>query len=394
MIVELHAIQSFPAANLNRDDQGSPKSVVFGGATRARVSSQSWKRAMRLYFQENETGLVAGTRTAQAIDRLAERIAEGEIAEEGEAARHFAEAILASDPLGFKFNDPAEESDAEKTTKQLLFLRDTDLAVLTAIAEENSDLISEHIDKIVSKSKKKGTSLGGLKLPKEAKKKIKAGLASPDAAADVALFGRMIAELPEGNVDAASQVAHAIGTNKITKEIDFYTAVDDLQHEDTEGASMVGEIEFNASCFYRYAAVDTGQLAANLGKDAGDTDVANVVRAFTRAFVMAIPSGKQHSFAANNPPSTVLAVVRDKGAWNLANAFVKPVAGDASIRLSTESTNRLLDEFSRIAKAFAGFDGGAKAVVVSTEEIADLPASPVAVEQRETLAELFEFVGG
>jgi CRISPR system Cascade subunit CasC len=121
----------------------------------------------------------------------------------------------------------------------------------------------------------------------------------------------MLADLPDKNVHAASQVAHAISTNKISMEFDFYTAVDDLKPDDNQGSDMLGTVEFNSACFYRYANVDIEQLKKNLG---GDTElVSKTVEAFIRATVTAVPTGKQNSMAAQNPPSFVLAV------------FVKPV---------------------------------------------------------------------
>ena len=81
---------------------------------------------------------------------------------------------------------------------------------------------------------------------------------------DVALFGRMLAVMPEKNQNAACQVAHAISTHAVEREFDFYTAVDDLKPEDTAGADMMGTVEFNSACFYRYAVVDWEKLVDNL----------------------------------------------------------------------------------------------------------------------------------
>ena len=142
-------------------------------------------------------------------------------------------------------------------------------------------------------------------------------------AADLALFGRMLADLPDKNRHAASQVAHALSTNKVSVEFDFYTAVDDLRPGDTQGSDMLGTVEFNSACFYRYANVDTAQLAENLKGD--DELTHKTVEAFLRAAVTAIPTGKQNSMAAHNPPSFVLVVAREAGMWSLANAFVQPI---------------------------------------------------------------------
>src|SRR5690606_30773078 len=149
-------------------------------------------------------------------------------------------------------------------------------------------------------------------------------------AVDLALFGRMLADLPDRNVDAACQVAHAISTHRVSAEFDYYTAVDDLKPDDTSGADMIGTVEFNSACYYRYANIDLRQLVKNLKGEAEEVD-AELAEAAVRAFLIAsrdaIPTGKQNSFAARNAPSFFLAVVRDRGAWSLANAFVAPVNG-------------------------------------------------------------------
>lgn len=158
--------------------------------------------------------------------------------------------------------------------------------------------------------------------------------------ADIALFGRMLAEQPGRNTDGACQVAHPISTHKVDMEMDFYTAVDDLNPKEETGAGMMGVVGFNSACYYRYALVDRDQLARNLARK---TDRANgtwtqeltdddykkadkVIEAFLEAMVYAIPTGKQNSFAAQNLPSFGLFVRRQGGVpISLANAFAKPV---------------------------------------------------------------------
>ena len=147
------------------------------------------------------------------------------------------------------------------------------------------------------------------------------------SAPDIALFGRMMAEKPALNIDAACQVAHAISTHRVQMEMDFYTAVDDLQDRSDEegaGAGMMGFTNFNSACFYRYARIDWPQLVENLG---GNADLARrTVEGFLRAAIDAIPTGKQNSFAAQNPTNLAMVVVREDGkSWNLANAFEEPV---------------------------------------------------------------------
>ncbi len=144
------------------------------------------------------------------------------------------------------------------------------------------------------------------------------------SAADVAMFGRMLADLPEKNVDAACQVAHPISTHAVGRgEDDYFTAMDDLQPTGEPGASQIGTTEFNSACYYRYANINTEQLAENLN---GNNALAKrAAQAFLQAFIRAIPTGKQNSFASPTPPSFVLAVVREYGGCSLANAFETPV---------------------------------------------------------------------
>lgn len=185
-----------------------------------------------------------------------------------------------------------------------------------------------------------------------------------ERAADLALFGRMIADRPDFNVEAASQVAHAISTNHVTTEFDFYTAVDDLKPQDTAGADMLGTVEFNSACFYRYANIDIAALLRNLK---GDTELARqTVAAFIRATVDAIPTGKQNSMAAHNPPTLVMAVVREHGAWNLANAFLKPARPEGQLDLMQTSIDQLDTCWAKLASMYGSRD--MRGVWIATQE--------------------------
>jgi CRISPR system Cascade subunit CasC len=169
-------------------------------------------------------------------------------------------------------------------------------------------------------------------------------------AADLALFGRMIADLPDRNVDGSCQVAHALSTNTVNVEFDFYTAVDDLKPEDTAGADMLGTVEFNSACYYRYANVDVAQLCRNLD---GDEELAQrTLEAFLRASITAVPTGKQNSMAAQNPPSLVFTVVRRAGLWSLANAFVKPIRLGQDDNLVQRSIQELDTYWGWVAKMY------------------------------------------
>jgi CRISPR system Cascade subunit CasC len=175
--------------------------------------------------------------------------------------------------------------------------------------------------------------------------------AASKVSADVALFGRMLAEATDLNVDAASQVAHAISTHRLSQEMDYWTAADDLKDvlEEDAGAGMLGTSEFNASIFYRYASVSLPILSRNLG---GDEELAKkAVEAFLLASFEAIPTGKVNGHAHYTPPYLALAVVREKGMpLNLCNAFVEPARGTRDVSLDADSAQKLISHLARSRK--------------------------------------------
>ncbi len=376
MILELHAIQSFPPANLNRDDTGAPKDCVFGTVRRARVSSQSFKRAMRLRFRE--TGQDVGLRTKRLARQLADRI-EASSDSDDEHARELAEALLAAEPLELTIEEDGD-------TAQLLFLRPRELDALAALALEHADQLrgAVTVEHGAAAGKKPKT-----KLPKATQSQVEAVLEAGGSGLDVALFGRMIAEMPEGNVDAACHVAHAIGTHRLAAEFDYYTAVDDLAPDDNLGAEMIGTVQYNATCFYRYARLDTQQLAQNLGLTANDPEIGAAAVALSEAFATAMPSGKQASFAAYSPPSLILLVAREQGAWNLANAFLNPVRPEDGLDLAAASAQRLHRHFKQLATVYSRPQERLRACVLTVEARPDdLAASH---QLASTLEELLAF---
>ncbi len=292
MIIEMHLLQNFAPANLNRDDTGSPKDCEFGGHRRARISSQSFKRAVRT--QLRETGLIGPNHLAERTKRAASEIARRlTLAGKPEdLAQQVANALLGSVKLEVKDGKPA----------YLLFLSEGELQAATTLCLRSWDELSAAVSAQSATTGSKAKAQ--VSVPAEIRNAFERALDGGQAV-DLALFGRMIADLPERNVEAACQVAHAISTNRVSMEFDFYTAVDDLRPGDTAGADMLGTIEFNSACFYRYSNLDTRQLATTL-RDASLTQQA--IHAFMQAFVAAIPTGKQNSMAAHNPwPSSATA---------------------------------------------------------------------------------------
>ncbi len=341
MLIELHIIQNFAPSNLNRDDTNSPKDCTFGCYRRARISSQCFKRAIRMHPAfGDEVGASRGVRTKLLVDRVAGLIS-AEKGTDAETARKVVAATIQA--AGYKV-------DEKLKTSVLLFMSPGELAGYASLIGEQFDSLLPAVE--AEEAKK---NPGTIKLDKGLKKAIE-GLGSRVDAADVALFGRMIAETKNLNIEAACQVAHAISTHPVQTEMDFYTAVDDLQPKEDTGAGMMGVIEFNSACFYRYAVVDTQQLNDNLG---GDTASANAAAlGFLKAAVAAIPTGKQNSMAAHNPPSYLQVRIRDGGTpWSLANAFAAPVMVNRSTTDLTIGSIEKLREYDQGLKGMYGAAG-------------------------------------
>ncbi len=301
--IEFHVLQSFPPANLNRDDTNSPKDCMFGGVRRARISSQCIKRSIRLH---PDFELATGVEPAQRTRWLASDIKKSLIVSgknektSSEVSSAFVDALLGG----------IDKKNPERST------------VLFYISEEEKKSIVEGLLANWEKSLDKDFN----NLTNEFQK----AFSSRNSAPDIALFGRMLASNPKLNLEAACQVAHAISTHQVNMEMDFFTAVDDLLTDEELGAGMMGITGFNSATFYRYAVIDWEQLVVNLG---GDMKLAKkTIAGFSLAQAKAVPTGKQNSFAAQTPPAFILAVIRQDGqAWSLANAFETQIRADKKI---------------------------------------------------------------
>lgn len=338
-LLEIHILQNFAPSNLNRDDTGSPKDAIFGGYRRGRISSQCLKQAMRMYFRESN--LVDKQHLAERTKRLVKEIHDRLVAEGKDSDQAERAAIAAITSMGSQKQFKVTKNKwGEQITDYLVFLGQQEIACLTKIILDEWETFTA---KRVSVSR-------------ELKDKLEKCL-DGGRAVDVALFGRMLANLPEKNQDAACQVAHALSTHAVEREFDFYTAVDDLKPDDNAGADMIGTVEFNSACFYRYVALDLEKLRANLQ---GDTELMlRGLEAFLRAIVKAKPRGKQKSFAAHNDPEYVLFTVRQEAdPRNLANAFEKPVRPNREKSLTEASVERLEAKWQKLSAAY-GQNGAA-----------------------------------
>ena len=324
--VDIHIIQNLPPSCVNRDDSGSPKSAIYGGVRRLRVSSQSWKRAARLYFDDLLDASDVGVRTKRVAGVLAAKIAE-DAPELTESALSLAEGVFKTAKI--KLSPPRGKKNAPQESGYLMFLSAGQIGRLAELAITSAR--------------------GGEALDARTVKKI----FKEAHAVDIALFGRMVADDTDLNVDAACQVAHAISTHAAENEYDFFTAVDDEKSRSEEvedaGAGMMGTVEFSSATMYRYATVNLDMLVKNLGN--GEAAL-RALEVFIKGFCLSMPTGKQNTFANRTVPETVVVSVREDQPVSLVGAFEKPIPQDADRGYVDRSVESLVRYSSTIEENY------------------------------------------
>lgn len=327
--IQLHALTAYPPANLNRDDTGRPKTALLGDALRLRVSSQSLKRAWRTsdVFEATVGEQHLGTRTKLLGVELHQRLLQGGVADK--AARAWARAIAGQ--FGKLKADKRTESDDDLQIEQLAHLSPAEHAAAHALATACAERASE-------------PTAEELKL-----------LTRPRTAVDIAMFGRMLADTPAFNMEAAVQVAHAITVHKAAVEDDYFSAVDDLnQGLEDKGAGHIGERGYGAGLFYLYLCINRELLQANLGGDAALT--AQALKALVHAVTQVAPTGMQNSFGSRARASFLLAEKGSQQPRTLVQAFLKPIKpyGDHDmLALAVAALNQRRENFDKVYGACA-----------------------------------------
>lgn len=357
MLFEFHLLQNHAPSNLNRDDTNSPKDCYFGGVKRARISSQCLKRSIRISESFGrglkEATVPLGQRTRKLPVLVAEKVTEYllDAGVEPTLARELGE-ISKKKASGFGTESGKENEEAR--TAQTMFLTTADVdAVAGVIATKALELAQKDPRKAPAEFAK--VTAKELQDTKELRK-------WRPITVDIALFGRMVTSPAFQDVEASMQVAHALSTHQVEMEFDYFTAVDDLQKSeghDEVGADMIGDVEFNSACFYKYFSLHLDGLLENLAKESADRDRAveiaeAVVPAFLEAAIVSNPSGKQNTFAAHNLPSAVLVEVRPyPQPVSYANAFVKPARSSRERDLVEDSVLKLKEHVERTQKVFS-----------------------------------------
>ncbi|MEL4400091.1 type I-E CRISPR-associated protein Cas7/Cse4/CasC [Shewanella algae] len=352
--IQVHMLTSYPPANLNRDDQGRPKTAKMGGIERLRVSSQSLKRHWRTseLFQSALAGHL-GVRTKMLGAKVFDKLMAAGVKEKSAIEWSCAIAEVFGKLKKANKDKPLIELEIE----QLVHVSGDELAAIDALVET---LIAEQRAPL---------------------KEELALLRHNTSAVDIAMFGRMLASKPEFNIEAACQVAHALSVHPVVIEDDYFTAVDDLNDgREDSGSSHIGETGFAAGLFYSYICINREQLADNLGGDAALADKA--VAALIEAAVKVAPSGKQNSFAQQSYASYVLTEIGEQQPRSLASAFLKPIEirGWKDADYLEEATSRIQTQYQLFDKAYGACAAKRYELNVNDEQ--------------GTFAELLAFVAG
>ena len=388
MLIEVHMLQNHAPSNLNRDDTGSPKEAVFGGYKRARISSQCLKRSIRRseVFQGQLEGKLAN-RTRRLPELVRASLTKASLSDE-------MADIGASKASGFGTEKGAEQKKNQSghfRTAQTMFLTDADVeAVCKVIADAASSASdAKSFEKVSAKDLQKQAEDNGFR----------------PISVDVGLFGRMVTSEAFVDVEASSQFAHAISTHKIDHEFDYFTAVDDLERaaddEAGAGADMIGDVEFNSACYYKYFNIHVDGLVDNLTgkafnknrKISAEDDsnarktAAKAARTLIEAACRITPSGKQNSFAAHQLPSLVWVEIRNENLpVSYANAFCSPVDPKSREGLENESANSLKQECEALAEMY-GLQARKRLLLAKNGELQILDG-----QKLKSLKELLEIV--
>jgi len=306
--IEFHVLQSFPVTCLNRDDVGAPKTAVVGGVTRARVSSQCWKRQVRLTMPGFGVKLAMRTKQVQTLFAAACKSA-GAADDAAQACGQKMADLLADDTLLF-------------------------------ISQSEADAFAAY-------AKAQGFDAAKLK-DKDLTKVAKKALTPATDALDIALFGRMVAKAADMNVEAAASFAHAISTHKVSNEVEFFTALDDLAEE--PGSAHMGSLEFNSATYYRYVSLDLGQLAQTLGT----ADLKQAIAAFTQALFVAVPNARQTTQSGASPWEFARVLVRKGQRLQVPFEQAVKAKGEGFLAPSIEALKTYLDKKEKLAGSLFG----------------------------------------
>lgn len=331
LFVDIHVLQTLPPNNINRDESGSPKTAIYGGTVRQRVSSQAWKRAIRTDFADKFDADKLGVRTKDVVKLVADEITTL-APEHGENSLAWAQTSLEAAKIKVsvpKARPKAKAKEAEPEEPEAL--------------PESAYLI------FMGAAQAKNLAQLAIETEGKPTKKQATDALNASQAIDVALFGRMLADAKELSVDASTQVAHAISVHEAVPEFDYFTAMDDKRGEDEAGADMIGTVEFTSSTLYRYATINVGALYKTLG-DA--TVAAEATAQFIDSFARAMPTGKQNTFANGTLPDAIVLSFSHEQPLSWVGAFEQAITADFGGSRLEKSAATLADHVRSFDEAY------------------------------------------
>ncbi|MCX0245010.1 type I-E CRISPR-associated protein Cas7/Cse4/CasC [Streptomyces drozdowiczii] len=388
--LSLHLIETLAAVLPVRDENGQPKTLVFGGVERHMITSQARRRAERVHARNRAnagrgalSGRSMGVRTREWA-LLTGRELESAHGWDREHAVAVARAVM--EGCGLKFGDPQKKTVANLTKVLVFAPSDTATRIaahLAAHEAETEEWYAEYTEALArAEAAKKARRAASRKkadaaapeapaedaaagsvtpppLPKATRDAVLLALAPRDAV-DIALYGRFLAEIPDSpNVDGAVQTGHAFTVHESEQIEDFYAAADDakldrkrnaldfLDAADDAGAGMTGYQSLISGTFYRHAVLDRVQLRTNLrvagmAEEEAEQAASEAEREFVNAFVEAFPEAKKNSTASTGSLPVLVLAFEGERPYNYASAFQRPVDEGAEGPAGPVAVRRLL----------------------------------------------------
>ena len=337
--LQIHTLHSYPAALLNRDDSGLAKRMPFGGAVRTRISSQCLKRHWRVAQDEFAIHNISGSTEALRSRNIVERKVMQPLRDGGQ----FSDDVLTAVENAFNVGVYGSSGATERGRQPLLL----GLPEVEHLHQRAAAICAEH----PNDAKAAGGAATALFDAKRGEgKNFRALLESVrlPAGLEGALFGRMVTSDPGANIDAAVHVAHAFTVHPEESESDYFSVVDDLQHEDEDpGAAHIGDMELTAGLFYGYVVVDVPGLVSNLEgcndkewAGADKTLAAKVVEHLVHLIATVSPGAKLGSTAPYAYADLMLIEAGARQPRSLANAYRTPT-GPQTIEAADAMSRRL-----------------------------------------------------
>ncbi len=403
--INFHVLISHSPACLNRDDMNMQKDAVFGGKRRVRISSQSLKHAFRkseyyaLHFGESSIRTRQLALLAEELGSILEVYDDEEKSWINKTIQVFvSQAANASDDDDTDSADDLDEGTVPSKKVAVAPWSVSEFKVMHALVKKIytmplTDKEIEQLQKLILKEQsRKPAKNKPRKSADEIKddfllKKISSAI-KDDAAAlikacgntiDIALSGRMATSGLMSTIDGAMSIAHAITTHTVDSDIDWFTAVDDLQ---PLGSGHLDTQEFSAGVFYRYASLNLAQLQENLG-GVERSKALEVAAHLAHLLATETPNAKQRTFAAFNPADLVMVNFSDVPV-SLANAFESPIEAKQKGFLKP-SVDAFTTYWARVAAGYGLTGAAAQFSLVEN-------ATPDGVQTKASLQELKSWI--